>query len=86
MTRELNHRYTHSGEYPHKFNNGERLSFSGCSRNLLEFPLLTTHVYQPRRDQPGADRLVYTVVTIKGKPTAKYAHAILRPVLSLTTS
>jgi hypothetical protein len=74
VVRELNHRYTHSGEYPHRFNNGEKLSFPGCNRGLLEFPILTTGVYVPHRGvDPGADRVVYTVVTKKGKDSLKYA-------------
>jgi hypothetical protein len=68
MVRALNHQYIHRGEYPHIFNNGEGLVFP-CKKNLLEFPILTTGVYKPHRDQPGADRVVYTVVKKRGKDT-----------------
>jgi hypothetical protein len=72
VVREFNLQYTHSGEYPHIFNNGEGLSFP-CKKDLLEFPILTTGVYRPGRDQPGADRVVYKVVKKKKKDTLQYA-------------
>ena len=62
-----------SGEYPHIFNNVEGLDISDCrSDTLLEYPLITTGVYKPGRDQPEADRVVYAV--IKTPPVAKYVQ------------
>jgi hypothetical protein len=71
VARELNHPYTHSGEYPLKFNNVERLPFPpGCKKNLFEFPLLMTGPYIPHQHQPGLDRVIYTVKK-RGNPTPK---------------
>ena len=61
-----------SGPYPHRFRNSDQppLDFSGCNKNsLIEYPLTSPTYKNP--DDPGTDRVVYTIVGSGKKAKAK---------------